>query len=241
MFDLTFLLDFRLAHKTLRQIAPIFMQAAYADSTLWPKQGGISGVSLQGALELPRVELAKFAVVDVIMSMLFGFTHLIPWNTVLLTDMPQARFTEWVPGCPPEFIIAFAKVNIWRTQNTYPCNMDQWRQIEADINAWRPCYAMDYPSESLKVVTRLAVQEAFRHAALIYLYMVRDSSCFRASDLLEKKFQGMCNLASGDSRIQDSCEQIVNLSSAVGANCNPGKAIHFLHSIIIVSSFLESA
>ncbi|CAE7093827.1 unnamed protein product [Rhizoctonia solani] len=70
-------------------------------------------------------------------------------------------------------------------------------EYEAIVQNWKPC--VDYADQPSQFVTRLAVQEAWRQAALIYLYM------------------GMCEANSADDRIESLVGQVAQLASTVEA------------------------
>jgi hypothetical protein len=160
----------------MRRIAPTFMKIAFADPTLWPRQPNLAGVSLAHALVSPQFELTRFVFMDAISSLALGFPPLIEYDT----SHPPIRAQEvhpmeWVHGCPAELVAAIIKINIWRAHNQAGGGEDMDRvsgEIEAAAWAWRPRYDYGPERNSWKVVARLAILEGWRHATLIYLYMV---------------------------------------------------------------------
>jgi hypothetical protein len=160
----------------MRRIAPTFMQIAFADPSLWPRQPNSAGVSLAHTLVSPQFELSRFVFMDAMSSLAFGVPPLIEYDT----SHPPIRTREvhpmeWVHGCPTELAIIIIKINIWRAHNQAGDGEDMGRvsnEIETAAWAWHPRYDYGLDRESWKGVARLAVQEGWRHATLIYLYMV---------------------------------------------------------------------
>lgn len=212
LFEIRLLADHRPAYKVLRLAAPIFVQVVYADTTMWTKQGSLRH-SLHKTLASSRVDLVKFATNDVVMAMLFGLPQLVPWDPTFLSSLSHGAHIEWWPGCPLEFILAFARVNVWRAQAGYMRTVDEWHQIEKDVWSWQPPHTKDQLLDSWGSITRLAVQEAIRHMVLVYVYM------------------GMCGLTNVDSRVQASSKQIMKLLNLVEAN--PSVAPHFFFPAIV--------
>lgn len=175
MYELRALTDFRLAYKHLVWAKPIFMQVASTNPTLWFEQGSSINISLHGVLVSPQVEMMRFAAVDIIMATMFGLPHLVPWDVTLLPNMSRlAVFSDWIPGCPPDFIAALAIVNTWRAQDVLARDTNEWRRVEAYIKDCHPHNPTKTSNlDSFQTIARRAVQEAYRHMALIYLYMVR--------------------------------------------------------------------
>lgn len=157
------------------------MQVAFADPTLWPRDPLSNGISFSHALASPVYELGRFIFIDSITSLTYGTPPLVEYDTshpVTRTHNEYPR--EWIHGCPPEFLISIAKINQWRAQhpNGYSDEDCPWKELEDDIRAWRPLWYFGPDSESSRVVMRFSVQESWRHALLIYLYMVSASKFF---------------------------------------------------------------
>lgn len=149
------------------------MQVAYADPTLLSQQGRLVEISLHKVLISPRAELIRFSTMDVMMATMFGLPHLVPWNITLFPNISRvAIISEWIPGYPSGFILAFAMVNTWRTRDVYARDPNEWRRVEVHIRDCHPHHPANN-ADSFQTIARFAVQEAVRQAALIYLYMVR--------------------------------------------------------------------
>ncbi|KAG8793730.1 hypothetical protein FRC12_001813 [Ceratobasidium sp. 428] len=202
-FELSFLKQMTTGAKSgytlLRQTAPLFMQIAYADPTLWPRDPSSSGISLAHALTSPQHELVRFIFADLFMSLSYGTPLLVEYDTSYpISKLDHNHMVEWDIGCYIEIFFSIMKVNQWRTWHPVG-RMNEvtlWKEIEKDILAWRPCESGP-DSESSRVIMRMAIQEGWKHAALIYLYM------------------GMCGVTSHDPRVRASVKQISRLHDII--------------------------
>ncbi|CUA77810.1 hypothetical protein RSOLAG22IIIB_12847 [Rhizoctonia solani] len=107
---------------------------------------------------------------------------------------------EPVYACPIIVLITLARVNASRVSRL----MDQdeatpagIQEYEAAVQNWKP--HVDYADQPSQLITRLAVQEAWRQAALIYLYM------------------GACAASSADDRVEALVRQVAQLAGTVEA------------------------
>lgn len=111
----------------------------------------------------------------------------------------RIRLLEWVYGSPADILLIMARVNAWRASRLIeplavastsgPTGLDtieysflngtgpftsepeEWRTVERLLNCWTP--VVEETDWSSNDVARLAVQESWRQAGFIYLYMVR--------------------------------------------------------------------
>ncbi|KAG9073699.1 hypothetical protein FRC06_011197 [Ceratobasidium sp. 370] len=190
------------------------MQIAFADPTLWPRQAASNGISLAHTLISPQLELVRYAFMEAVSGLVFGMPPLVEYDTSHpLIRTRETHPLEWVHG----FVMAIVKINIWRARGmgrvTEPDS--GWREVEASIWAWRPLRDYEPNNDSQKLVARLAVQEAWRHAVLIYLYM------------------GMCGVTSHDPRVESSTRQIGQLLSVV--QLGTGIGVHFVVPLLVAS------
>ncbi|CAE7146367.1 unnamed protein product, partial [Rhizoctonia solani] len=101
----------------------------------------------------------------------------------------------WHKGKPQQ-----AEVNSWRAARlvdpTHPTpTLEQQQQFRACLEEWNP--RLEYGDRPELVMGRLAVQECWRHAVLIYFYM------------------GMCGADSADPRVEASVRQVSQLSATI--------------------------
>ncbi|KAG8719349.1 hypothetical protein FRC09_011237 [Ceratobasidium sp. 395] len=176
----------------LRLMAPAVMQIALADPILWPQSPTSNGISLAHAL-LSRHEITRYIFMDNISSLTFGVPLLIEYDAS--HSLIETGDTHPIHACPNKFIFSMTKINQWRVRRLNGCSEQDplWKEIEKDTWGWRPICTYDPDSESRAHIVRVAAQEAWRHALLIYLYM------------------GMCGVTSQDPRVQSSARQTTKL------------------------------
>jgi hypothetical protein len=163
----------------LKNIAPPFTKVAFAYPTLWPRHPDSSGISLAHTLNSYNYDLIRFVFMDALFSFAFGVPPLIEYDTSSPTteiERHHVQITESMHAYPATFVVSIIKINVWRAESHDVPAKHSWEEIEADILGWSP-QPDDGPSgNSWKTVARLAIQEGWRHAGLIYLYMVRQSN-----------------------------------------------------------------
>jgi hypothetical protein len=155
---------------------PIFVQITQAEPAFF--QGNSSGPSLHIVLLSAQANagLARFATVDIIGSFIFGSPQMILWDPAFVPELARLQWDEWIPGCPLYFMLVLGTINIWRGQHPHTRDLNEWIQLEHNVQTWQPQQTHCLKSaNSWRTLGRLAVQEAFRHMTLIYLYVV----CFR--------------------------------------------------------------
>ncbi|KAG9086808.1 hypothetical protein FRC06_002869, partial [Ceratobasidium sp. 370] len=188
-----------------KKSAPLFIELVSRHPHLWTRD---STISLNAVLHAKGFDIPRFAFFDTIYALAFGVAPLIHYDTnqPRPTDIDHFHSLEWVFGCPPDIVVALAKVNAWRVsqwleQTVTTPNLDEWQVIEEQLQAWRP--TVEHIDEPSNVLGRLAVFEGWRQAALIYLYM------------------GMCGVSSADPRVESSVRQIVQLTCTIQPGTPP--------------------
>lgn len=115
-------------------------------------------------------------MMDALSSLSFGLPPLIEYDTsASVSEMSQlhAQRIESIQGCAAIFAVCIIKINVWRAHNDGPPATYIWEAIEADVWRWEAQPDDGSPDDSWKSIARLAIKEGWRHAVLIYLYMVR--------------------------------------------------------------------
>ncbi|CAE6478703.1 unnamed protein product [Rhizoctonia solani] len=177
---------------------PIFLQLAIRFPNLWKDD---STISLSHTLHFGGYELAKFVVLDTIASLAFGIPSLIRYDTAIHSadHKPQRfQFLEPVYACPIIVFMALAQVNecmvsrLMGQDNKASENMEEYETV---VRNWEP--RVDYADQPCELIARLAVQESWRQAALVYLYM------------------GMYGVDSSDSRVERLVQQVAELASTI--------------------------
>ncbi|CAE6528947.1 unnamed protein product [Rhizoctonia solani] len=193
-----------------------FLQIAFSEPTLWTGENASMSIPLSRALSSTRGEINRFACTDVMAALALGLPTLAAYDTSLDgLDTPSFHAMEYVHGCPTEFLITLVDIHNWRLQHPDDmCNRQQWLAIEERImkQQWLAIEEriMKFrqvadetdtkAADSAQAVIRLAVRESWRHAALIYLYLV------------------MCGARSDDPRIQSSVHQVIKLIDNIRPN-----------------------
>ncbi|KAH7322343.1 fungal-specific transcription factor domain-containing protein [Rhizoctonia solani] len=178
-------------YELTRKATPTLLRLAYYYPEIWTEKGMISPSQV---MLHNKYEIFHFIWVDNIAAMVLGTPTFLPYDTTEAAHRSQLRM-EWIWGCPEEFIIQCARMNMIRSLERGRRNWGHWKNIETEIIEWEPIVEMS--NDSRDAVARLAVHESWRHAMLIYLYMA------------------VCGVNSADSRVDLSLNQIVKLVGTV--------------------------
>ncbi|CAE6458885.1 unnamed protein product [Rhizoctonia solani] len=174
-----------------------FLEVAFSEPTLWLDSGTSMSISLTRALSSARGEINRFACTDIMAALALGLPTLAVYDTSMNElDTSSFHAMEYVHGCPSEFLVTLVEIHNWRLQHPEDiCSQEHWQSVEGRIMRLRqvPDEGDTRTADSAQSIIRLAVREIWRHAALIYLYLV------------------MCGARSDDVRIQSSVGQILKL------------------------------
>ncbi|CAE6530533.1 hypothetical protein RSOLAG22IIIB_10869 [Rhizoctonia solani] len=184
-----------------KKLMPAFLRASHC----LPSYPHSQKISLAEAFTAPQFEIGRFVFMDAVSSLVFGVPPLIDYDTqtpYVRSEMDMNGYpgcihpTEWIHGSPLELTSLIVKISLWRAKNPgVGCAPDEvWKPLEAEAWGWAPRVSSPVSdNEPSQMVVRMAVQEGWRHAGLIYLYM------------------GMCGCMSDDPRVQNSVRQIIQL------------------------------
>ncbi|CAE6537879.1 unnamed protein product [Rhizoctonia solani] len=184
--------DSAASYSIFKKTTPLWYQFATEFPRIW--SGGPT-VYLAYAISVPRYELSKFVFWDIVCALTFGIPSILKYDTTYHPLDTRQTILEWVYGCPLPFIILLAKVNALRDSGVPPVPRD-WQEVEMHLKRWIP-KSTYVDKESCKTIARFAIQESWRQAIYIYLYM------------------GMCGSDSADPRVEAPVRQIVRLSSTI--------------------------
>ncbi|KAG8679356.1 hypothetical protein FRC11_003833, partial [Ceratobasidium sp. 423] len=184
--------DSAAGYSAFKKITPLWYQFAAEFPPIW---SGAPTVSLAYAISVPRYELSKFVFWDIICALTFGIPSILKYDTTYRSMDTRQVMLEWVYGCPLPFIILLAKINAWRGTEASPTPRD-WQEVETHLKQWSP-KSTYVDKDSCKAIARFAIQESWRQAIYIYLYM------------------GMCGADSADPRVEAPVRQIVRLSRTI--------------------------
>ncbi|CAE6482555.1 unnamed protein product [Rhizoctonia solani] len=196
----TIVLGTAAGYTSLRLALPSFLHLASDDPSLLVEQGshGLLCISLPALLISNRIETRRFVFHDIMYSLLLGLPTLAEYDSAEFPIVPGTTIPiQWVHGVhgvPIEMIVNIAEVNNRRAQRKGA----DWGALEMRTLAWKWRQLEIHSEESVEMIYRVAIQEAWRHTTLIYIYM------------------GMCGAVSDDPRVQASVHQIVKLIGVVG-------------------------
>lgn len=158
-------------YQVLRGVTPTFLQIVFSDPTLWASTDcNSTAIPLAKVLSSPRHEVAYFTLVDSTCAMAFGLPQQVEYDTTLDHFLMCPTPYECAYSAPTEFQIILAEINASRDKSLTARN---WGDIEYELVTWQARPSSYYSSwESWMVVAWLAVQESWRHALLVYFYMV---------------------------------------------------------------------
>ncbi|CAE6389070.1 unnamed protein product [Rhizoctonia solani] len=179
-------------YELTQKATPTLLRLAYCYPEIWTKQGVISPSQV---MLHNKHEIFHFIWVDNIAAMVLGTPTFLPYDTMARGAQRSRMQMEWIWGCPEEFVIQCARINTIRSSGGRYNNGNLWKDIETQIIEWKP--TAEKSNDSRDAVARLAVQESWRHAMLIYLYMA------------------VCGVNSADPRVDASMNQITKLVGMV--------------------------
>ncbi|CAE6477744.1 unnamed protein product [Rhizoctonia solani] len=209
---LTFLTaDIAPGYIRLQKAAPNFLHLVATDPTLYSEHpDGNLFVSLPRTLSVPRNELKRFLMYDTVTALVLGVPPLVEYGYDGECDL-ASHGLEWIHGTPLTLVQAVAQVNSWRAGSRVP--LDDWETLEGRVLAWEPGPIVPDDEESgTGSVARLAVQESWRHAALIYIYMARNVWSFISGF-------ACAVVSSTDSSARGNCSQPADWYTSVPPLC----------------------
>ncbi|KAG8772971.1 hypothetical protein FRC12_002804 [Ceratobasidium sp. 428] len=221
MLELAFI-RFRLSNGTsvyrlLLDFSPVFLQIALAETARQLTPSKSVSVSLAHLFASGRCELAYFALLDSLCSMLYAVPQTIDYDTSVQLSRAHSHPVQfWIYGCPPEFQMALADINTDFHRGGAGKHLN-WKLVEQNLMSWKPVLSAS-DGESWRTIARLAVQESWRHTLLIYLYMA------------------VCKIASDDVRVQASVQQIFQLAGTIKPSEAPVINTHLVAQFLIAGA-----
>ena len=162
------------AHLVLRKSVPFFLALAARYPDIWADD---LSISIRHAFTGLRFEFSHFAFLDTMTALVFGTIPLIHYDITVYPTLapPKSFYIDWAHGCSPIVIVLMARVNSWRAARlidpTHPIpTLEQQQEFQACLQEWNP--TIEYGDQPALVMGRLAVQECWKHAVLIYMHMV---------------------------------------------------------------------
>ncbi|CEL53624.1 hypothetical protein RSOLAG1IB_06479 [Rhizoctonia solani AG-1 IB] len=215
----TMLLSDLNAYQALRKIAPAFLQVMYSSPTLWSLGSDLTRVPLSSALSSASHELACFTLIDCTYAMVSGLPQQIEYDTKIYSQLPPLSRYQLTHGFPTELLLILADINACRDKSPYA---HDWRDIEHQLLKWQSCHTEHMFTESWMTIAWYAVQESWRLALLIYLYLA------------------VCNVSSEDSRVQSRAKQILQVAGTVKKRGPSNASVSFCNQYLMVSTMTGS-
>ncbi|CAE6365195.1 unnamed protein product [Rhizoctonia solani] len=182
-------------YRLFRKSLPEFLRLVAADPNLVVEHsnGGLL-VSFPRTFGAPLQEIKRFVVYDTATAFILGIPPLVEYDYDGKCDI-MSHGSQWIHGVPVPLVEIISQVNSWRSGSR--TMLDDWQALEHRAMTWEAELLPIGDGDSRMNIARLAIQEGWRHAVLIYIYM------------------GMCGVSSHDSRVQASITQIVQLGGSV--------------------------
>ncbi|KAL5641768.1 hypothetical protein ACGC1H_002023 [Rhizoctonia solani] len=155
--------------KAMQVVAPIFRRSC-PDPMDRP-------INLPNLLSNINVSIEYFAMLDVLLNAVINRPMNFRYDTSFAVgvyasvfDLEQGPGPRWCYGVPDRLVILFARINALLEDFGSGVDMRVVRELEAEIKAVKPIVVAS--ADPSLAVGRLVVQESWRQAAYIYLYMV---------------------------------------------------------------------
>ncbi|CAE6383326.1 unnamed protein product [Rhizoctonia solani] len=134
-------------------------------------------LDLLGTLLETDLNIRHYATIDIMTSALTGRATLFKYRLPFSFELSERVFRAqedcglyWLHGLPDQFIIMIAWINSLCETPEYRTNSELITQIEETLQQIR--ININQPSDSALRIGRTVVQECWRYAMLVYLYMV---------------------------------------------------------------------
>ncbi|KAF8678718.1 hypothetical protein RHS04_05070 [Rhizoctonia solani] len=165
-------------------------------------------VHLPSLLLQSNLSLRYFATFDILMSVIMNRPMFFRYDVAFTQDVPESKMhiqdylgMQWFYGVPDRLVITLARMNALREDCGDCVDTATIRELELEIAGFRPVLGLS--EEPSLLVSRLVVQECWRQAAYIYLYM------------------GLCGAESIDSRVRLAQARFMELFRGVKPGRNP--------------------
>ncbi|CAE6472261.1 unnamed protein product [Rhizoctonia solani] len=133
-------------------------------------------VHLPSLLLQHDISLRYYSTFDILISVITNRPMFFRYNTSFTPELPESRMyiqdyfgMQWFYGVPDRLVVTLARMNALRED--YGDRLDEriTRELELEIRSFRP--VLGKSNEPTLIASRIVVQECWRQAAFIYLYM----------------------------------------------------------------------
>lgn len=135
-------------------------------------------VHLPSLLRHLNISLRYYATMDVLISVLTNRPMFFRYNVDFTREFPESMLhienhlgLQWLYGVPDRLTVTLARINAIREDLGICVDRKIIKELETEIGSFRPIIATSISSDPVLTVARLVVQECWRQAAFIYLYM----------------------------------------------------------------------
>jgi hypothetical protein len=189
----------------------------------------------------PCLNLRHFAYSDVFAGVIGAqttyFQYEVPFSLELCERMYQEQDNygmQWLYGVPDQFIMLFAWINSLCESPENDNNLELVAWIETNLPQIK--LRVDESSDPLLRIGRMMVQECWRQAVLIYLYMaciLLYSVCLVADS--DSTFQVLCKADAHDPRVISAQKGFMRLVRGLRPGRNPD--FYLISPMVVVGAF----
>ncbi|EUC60500.1 fungal Zn(2)-cys(6) binuclear cluster domain protein [Rhizoctonia solani AG-3 Rhs1AP] len=156
-------------YQVLRTVTPTFLQTVFSNPELWADSHDPTLVPLAPIIASTYHAPAHFTLTDSLSAMAFGLPSQVDYDTVGFMPMSVPVPFEWTHSSPAEFQVILADINACRDKRPGARTRED---LERRLLAWQaqPSYYGE-SWETWMISAWFAVQESWRLALLVYLYM----------------------------------------------------------------------
>ncbi|CAE6428203.1 unnamed protein product [Rhizoctonia solani] len=166
-FAKSVILGATVTYRLFCQFAPKFLQIVNHTTPLRSAQHD-STVSIAHLLASPFYKCADYMFMDIVGSMVYGLPQVLEYNTDINLSHTRLHPVEWHNCLPGKLLVVLAKLNVFRDGG-----IGDWQELEQWLVRWEPRPGFKPRGlDSCKSIAWFALQEAWRHILLIYLYLV---------------------------------------------------------------------
>ncbi|CAE6421724.1 unnamed protein product [Rhizoctonia solani] len=201
-------------YQLLRNITPVFLQVTYSIPMLWSGNRDPTRIPLLNILASEFHELAYFAIIDCMYAMASGLPQHVDYDTTFHRRCGIFASHQWVHSSPIEFQLVLADINACRDKSL--TRVRKWGDIECWLLNWESRPGEYTFTESWMMVAWYAVQESWRLALLVYLYLA------------------VCDASSDDPRIQSCVKQILQVVGTVKKRASSDVNASFFFQYLMV-------
>ncbi|KAG8736274.1 hypothetical protein FRC10_009491, partial [Ceratobasidium sp. 414] len=162
-------------------------------------------VHLPAKLLQPESTFRHFPAMDILLSLSTCQPMVFRYDVTPLPDLGEldkiSPGLQWMHGIPDQFLVMLARMNMLRED--FAPDVDPWiiNDLETQITNFEPI--VDRSINSYLAIARLTVQESWRQAMYIYLYM------------------GLCGANTCDSRVKKALNEFVRILEGVTPRRTP--------------------